>query len=467
MLNALAGELTDAGLRLLAPGGLFLEMGKTDLRDPGQVAAGHPGVAYRPFDLSEAGPGRLAEILAEVTGLLAAGVLALPPVRAWDARRAAKAMRFMSQARHVGKLVLTIPSDQAAPRPAGTALITGGTGTLGGLVARHLAVTGRAAAVILASRSGPAASGVPALAASIAAAGATVQVTACDVADRGHLAAVIAWAPAGSPLTQVIHAAGVIDDATVGSLTEERMAAVLRPKAEAAWHLHRLTEDMDLEHFVLFSSAAAVFGSPGQGSYAAANAFLDALAEHRRARGLPATSVAWGLWADASGMTGHLTDAQRARLSLGAAPLSASGGLALMDQATARDEAVVVAANLDLAALRAHAARGGDLPPIWRTLIGPAAPRAAAAVSSPAAARAAGRAARRPAGAAAAQPGPRARRRGTGSPGPGSGRPRAPLPGAGVRLADSPGAQEPAERGHGPRAFRFGGLRPPHARAAG
>ena len=165
VLNSLAGELTDASLRLLAHGGTFIEVGKTDLRDPAGVARDYPRVQYRAFDLAEAGPGRLGEILAQVTRLLAAGELGLPPVRAWDVRRAPAAFRFMSQARHVGKLVLTIPPDSAAPRQAGTALITGGTGTLAALVAAHLATTGRARGLVLASRSGPAAAGAAALAA--------------------------------------------------------------------------------------------------------------------------------------------------------------------------------------------------------------------------------------------------------------------------------------------------------------
>ena len=201
VLNSLAGELTDASLRLLRSGGALIELGKADIRDPAQVAIDHPGVMYRAFDLSEAGPDRVGQILGQVTGLLAAGDLALPPVRCWDVRRAPEALRFMSQARHTGKLVLTIPPDPAAPRPAGTVLVTGGTGTLGGLVAGHLASTGRADALVLASRSGPAAPGAAALAADLAARGAAVQVTACDTADRAALAVLLARIPASAPLT--------------------------------------------------------------------------------------------------------------------------------------------------------------------------------------------------------------------------------------------------------------------------
>ncbi|HEY2264167.1 MAG TPA: KR domain-containing protein, partial [Streptosporangiaceae bacterium] len=318
VLNALAGELTDASLRLLADGGIFVELGKTDLRDPSQVAADHPGVTYRSFDLSETGPGRLGEILAAVTGLLAAGELAVPPVRCWDVRRAPEAFRFMSQARHTGKLVLTIPPGPAAPRVPGTVLVTGGTGVLGGLTAGHLAATGRARDLLLASRSGPGAPGAAELAAGLATRlaagpatrpaiglagpGATVRITACDTADRDALAAVLARIPADAPLTGVVHAAGVLDDGVTGSLTTERVDAVMSPKAGAAWHLHELTADADLAEFVLFSSVAAVFGGAGQGSYVAANAFLDALASYRRAAGLPGLSLGWGLWEHRAGI---------------------------------------------------------------------------------------------------------------------------------------------------------------------
>ena len=380
VLNSLAGELTDAGLRLLGPGGVFLEMGKTDLRDPAQVARDHPGVIYRPFNPDEAGAERLGEMLAEVTGLLAAGVLAGVPVRCWDVRQAGEAFRFMSQARHTGKIVLTIPPDPAAPRVPGTVLVTGGTGMLGGLVAGHLAATGRARQLVLAGRSGPAASGVPALAAGLAAAGAGVLVAACDTADRAAVAGLVAGIPADRPLTGVVHTAGVLDDGTVGSLTAARVDAVMRPKADAAWHLHEVTRDCDLSSFVLFSSAAATFGSPGQGNYAAGNAFLDGLAAARRSAGLPAVSLAWGLWAEASGMTGHLGEGDRTRMTRGGITgLSAGQGLALLDAAAARAEAVLVPVELDLAGLRAAARAGSTgIPALLRGLAGNPARRQAA-----------------------------------------------------------------------------------------
>ena len=286
-----------------------------------------------------------------MTGLLAAGELAAPPVRAWDVRRAPQALRFMSQARHAGKIVLSIPPDPAAPRIPGTVLVTGGTGTLGGLTARHLAAAGKARQVLLVSRSGPAAPGAARLAAEgSAAAGAAVVVAACDVADRGSLAGLLGSVPAGCPVTGVVHAAGVLDDGVITSLTPGRVNAVMRAKATAAWYLHELTREADLDQFVLFSSAAGVLGSPGQGNYAAANAFLDALAASRRSGGLPAVSVAWGLWDQASGMAGRLSADDQQRMARGGVTVLAVGeGLALLDAAMARDEALHVAARLDVA----------------------------------------------------------------------------------------------------------------------
>jgi NADPH:quinone reductase-like Zn-dependent oxidoreductase/acyl carrier protein len=367
VLNTFTGELTDASLRLLPHGGQFLEMTATDIRDASGVAREHPGVVYRAFDLSWAGGDRLGEILTQVTALLADGQLALPPVRCWDVRRAPEALRFIAQAGHAGKLVLTVPPGPAASRVPGTVLVTGGTGMLGGLVAGHLAATGRAAGVLLVSRSGPAAAGVAGLAAGIAAGGAGVRVAACDAGDRRALAAVLA----GVPLSGVVHAAGVLDDGVISSLTPERVGAVMRPKADAAWHLHELTAGLDLEFFVLFSSAAATLGSAGQGSYCAANAFLDGLAGLRRAAGLPAVSLAWGLWADASAMTGRLTDTDRARITRGGVTgLTAAEGLGLLDIALGRDEATLMPARLDIAGLRAQAAAGTALPMLLHGLTG-------------------------------------------------------------------------------------------------
>ncbi|MFJ9953637.1 SDR family NAD(P)-dependent oxidoreductase, partial [Kitasatospora sp. NPDC091207] len=370
VLNSLAGEFVDASLRLLADGGRFADMSRTDLRDAERVAADHPGVRYRAFDPSEAGARRMGEILTEVLGLCESGALRLLPITTWDVREATAAFRHISQAKHVGKNVLTVPT---ALDPAGTVLITGGTGTLGGLTARHLVAGHGVRHLLLVSRGGPGAAGADGLVAELEAAGATVTVVACDVADREALAGVLAAIPAEHPLTGVVHTAGVVDDGVVTALTAEQLATVLRPKADAALHLHELTADRDLAMFVLFSSVAAVLGPPGQGNYAAANGFLDALAAHRRARGLAATSLAWGLWAESSGITGHLSGADLARAARVGAPLSGAQGTALFDVARTLPRAHLVTSNLDVDALRSDPS---GPPPILRALVGGALRRA-------------------------------------------------------------------------------------------
>ncbi|MBL1098504.1 type I polyketide synthase [Streptomyces coffeae] len=213
-----------------------------------------------------------------------------------------------------------------------TVLITGGTGTLGGLLARHLVTAHGVRRLILAGRRGHA----PRLRDELTALGATVTVAACDVADRADAAALL---DAHQP-TIVVHAAGVLDDGVVMAMTEDRLDAVLRPKAEAALVLHELTQDLPLKSFVLFSSAAATAGSAGQSNYAAANAVLDALAQHRRARGLPALSLAWGQWAERSDMTRHLDSTTES--------LSTQEALALFDAAVALPDPVLVPTRLDL-----------------------------------------------------------------------------------------------------------------------
>ncbi|MFF9915911.1 thioester reductase domain-containing protein, partial [Streptomyces sp. NPDC013457] len=259
---------------------------------------------------------------------------------------------------------LFVPRLQYAPQPSvvpsspygsteGTTLITGGTGSLGALFARHLVREHGVRHLLLTSRRGEQAEGAAELAAELKELGAEVTMTACDVADREDLAELLSSIPAQHPLTAVIHAAGVLDDGLIGSQSPERLAAVLRPKAEAAWHLHELTRERELSAFVLFSSIAGVVGGPGQSTYAAANSFLDGLAQHRDARGLPATSVAWGLWAQEGGMSGGLdaTDLKRIARS-GYLPVTPGTGTALLDLALGAGRPVVVATPLDLGAVR-------------------------------------------------------------------------------------------------------------------
>jgi pimaricinolide synthase PimS1 len=255
-----------------------------------------------------------------------------------------------------------------APAVRGTVLITGGTGGLGALVARHLA-QGGAESLLLVSRRGLEAEGAGELRDSLGELGCEVRVAACDVSDREQLRRVIASIPAERPLTMVVHAAGVLDDGTIESLNGERLSRVLAPKVDAALNLHELTESMELRELVLFSSVAAATGSPGQANYAAANAFLDALAAHRRARGLPGVSLAWGAWDRASGMAGTLSDSDRARLTrVGIEPLSEAQGLELFDLARAAEQSLLLPVRLNMTALRGQA-KAGMLPAALRGLV--------------------------------------------------------------------------------------------------
>ncbi|WP_327365147.1 type I polyketide synthase [Streptomyces sp. NBC_01217] len=264
----------------------------------------------------------------------------------------------------------------AAFDPSGTVLITGGTGGLGALFARHLVTEHGARHLLLASRRGPDAPGAAELRAGLTALGADVEIRACDVSDRADLAALLARVPADRPLRAVLHTAGTLADGTVTALDAEAFDTVLRPKADAAWHLHELTRGLDLTHFVLFSSAAGTYEGAGQANYAAANAFLDALARYRRAQCLPAHSLAWGLWEQPSGMLARLTDTDRVQLAnSGAVAMRAEEGLRLFDAACATAEPVLVPMLLNLAAVRA---RPEPAHALLRALL-PAAPRRAAA----------------------------------------------------------------------------------------
>ncbi|MEV7779267.1 type I polyketide synthase [Kitasatospora sp. NPDC088351] len=274
----------------------------------------------------------------------------------------------------VPRLVKSPTTGDTVPalNPEGTVLITGATGTLGRLFARHLVAEHGVRHLLLASRRGRDAAGMAELEAELAAHGADVSVVACDTADRMAVAAMLDAIPSEHPLTAVLHTAGVLDDGTMHALTAEQLDTVLRPKVDAAWYLHELTADLELDAFVLFSSLAGTVGTAGQANYAAANTYLDALAHHRQALGLPGTSLAWGLWAEGSGMTGHLTDADLARMSRGGiAPIGSEQGLALFDAALATRRPVLVPALLDYTGLRAQS-EDGTLPGLFHGLVRPA-----------------------------------------------------------------------------------------------
>ncbi|RPF25533.1 acyl transferase domain-containing protein [Streptomyces sp. Ag109_G2-6] len=257
---------------------------------------------------------------------------------------------------------------------SGTVLITGGTGGLGAKLARHLVERHGVRRLLLAGRRGPQSPAAAGLREELAAAGAHVEVAACDVADREAVARLLAAVPSEHPLTAVVHCAGTLADGVVEALTGDRLDTVLAPKVHGAWHLHELTRHLDLSAFVLFSSVAGVLGTAGQANYAAANGFLDGLARARRAEGLPATSLCWGFWADRSEMVAGLADTDVERLRRqGVLPLASRDGLALFDLALALDEPVLVPARLD------PAAPGAASPLLAGLTAAPAAPGAPAA----------------------------------------------------------------------------------------
>ncbi|MEV7427506.1 SDR family NAD(P)-dependent oxidoreductase [Streptomyces sp. NPDC091212] len=254
--------------------------------------------------------------------------------------------------------------------PAGTVLITGGTGMAGAVVARHAVTEYGVRNVVLASRRGPAAPGAAELCRELGALGARAEAVACDVSDREQVRALLERIPPDAPLTAVVHTAGVLDDGVIGTLDADRVEAVFRPKADGVTWLDELTRASDPAAFVVFSSVAGVVGTAGQGNYAAASAFLDAVAARRRAAGHASVSLAWGHWDRAGGMTGHLGEADLARIGrAGMRPISGEHGMRLLDAGLASPHPVLVAAPMDQAVLRQRA-RDGALPHVLLQLAG-------------------------------------------------------------------------------------------------
>ncbi|WP_452312077.1 SDR family NAD(P)-dependent oxidoreductase, partial [Micromonospora eburnea] len=276
-------------------------------------------------------------------------------------------------AARLARVPLPSSNDGGDPAPVfdrmGTVLVTGATGGLGALLSRHLVIRHGVRNLLLVNRSGAEAPGATRLRTELLDLGANVDLEACDLGDRAAVSGLLERIPANRPLTAVIHLAGVFDDGLLSSLTPEQVATVLRPKVDGAVNLHELTAGMELSAFVLYSSIAGTFGGAGQGNYAAANAFLDALAQYRHAQGLPGRSLAWGLWAERAGMAGRFDAAVVDRnIRRGVAALSAEEGLALFDDACHADNAVLVPMRLDNEALRARAT-AGDVPPVLRGLV--------------------------------------------------------------------------------------------------
>ncbi|WP_147144386.1 type I polyketide synthase, partial [Nocardia ninae] len=343
VLGSLAGEQVDASLRLVTPGGAYIEMGKTDIRDPRQAP---DGVSYAAFTLGAVEPALIQRMLAAIMAAFAAGSFRLIPTTATDVRLTPTVFRDMSQAKHIGKNVLTIPSPL---NKEGTVLIVGGTGQIGRQVARHFATRHGVRHILLLSRTGAEAGDTDPIVTELAELGTAVDIRRCDAADKQQLAEVISTIPDHRPLTAVVHSAGALDDSVFAALQPQHFDRVFESKVDVAWNLHELTKDIDLSIFVMFSSIAGQFGSPGQANYAAANSFVDSLIQHRNNRGLPGTSIVWGLWAPGTGMTGHLTESDRARLRrAGVLPISADEGMRLFDEAISTAQPAPIAARIDM-----------------------------------------------------------------------------------------------------------------------
>jgi len=346
VLNSLKGPLTDRSFEVLAPGGRFVELGKIDVWEPERVRQERPDATYLPFDLGElaaADPRALGAMIEALDRELHRDPPQPLPHRVFPMAEAVDAFRFMIQARHTGKVVLAVAGEEAPEaievRADASYLVTGGLGALGLRVAERLARRG-AGHLVLVGRSPPGERAAARLR-ELEAAGTRVTVLRADVADPGDVAAIARTLDGDSPpLCGVVHAAGVLDDGILLQQTAARLAGVMAPKVAGAWNLHRLTHHRPLDFFVCFSSAISVMGGPGQGSYAAANAFLDALAHHRRHLGLPATSLDWGPWGG-GGMAAENADPARLE-ALGFELLDPETGLATFERLSRREAAQVV-----------------------------------------------------------------------------------------------------------------------------
>ncbi|EPH41251.1 putative Phenolphthiocerol synthesis polyketide synthase type I Pks15/1 [Streptomyces aurantiacus JA 4570] len=348
----------------------------TDAASPDPVAAAVAGLVR---SAQTEHPGRFVLVDADVSGVTESGLAEVlasgePEVAVRDGA---------VWVPRLSRVAAAEPGVVEAPWGSGTVLVTGAFGGLGRVVVRHLAERHGVRDLLLVSRRGLEAAGAAELQAELAQLGTTATIAACDVADRDALAALLE--ESGEGLSAVVHVAGVLDDGVVTALTPERLARVLRPKVDAALNLHELTSGLDLSAFVLFSSASGVFGGPGQANYAAANAYLDALAAVRRTQGLPATSLAWGLWAaQDSDMTGALADADLQRMARGGVlALDTERALTLLDLAPASEHPALVPIRIDTAALRNQPPEA--LPALLSGLVRPAVRRAQTGTDTPAA----------------------------------------------------------------------------------
>jgi NADPH:quinone reductase-like Zn-dependent oxidoreductase/acyl carrier protein len=374
VLNSLADDFIPKSLSVLADGGSFLEIGKRGVWDAAQVAAFNPTLHYHLYDLAEVvlrEPERIRALMDELLADFESGALRPLPLQTFPIDQAAEAFRFMAQAKHIGKIVITQPEDDSpaeAPRVRADAsyLITGGLGGLGLKVAEWLADRG-ARHLVLMGRRGPSAAAEPVLRA-MEEAGVTVVVAQGDVAKAADVRRVLdEIARDLPPLRGVVHSAGVLDDGILIQQTWPRFEHVMAPKVDGAWNLHRLTHNLQLDFFVLFSTGSSLLGAPGQSNYAAANAFLDGLAHSRAAEGLAALSINWGAWAEV-GMAAGLGERDHRRWTVqGMREIQPEEGVQALEQVLHLTRPQVAVLPIDWSRLGGQM-KAGSVPPLLREL---------------------------------------------------------------------------------------------------
>jgi NADPH:quinone reductase-like Zn-dependent oxidoreductase/acyl carrier protein len=362
-LNSLADEFIPRSLDVMATGGRFLEIGKRGIWSDEQVAARYPHVTYRPYDIGDVltrQPDVITTLLRDLVALMEDGTLRPLPVRAFPASAIVEAFRYMAQARHIGKVVVTHRPSGGLVRPDATYLITGGLGGLGLAVAQWLVARG-ARHLALVGRRAPSPAAEDTLAALRAEA--SVHVFAADMADEMEVLRVLATLHTSAPpLRGVVHAAGVLDDGLLMQQTWARFRTVLAPKVDGAWLLDRHTRHLALDWFVLFSSASALLGAVGQANYAAANAVLDALAHQRQASGLPALSINWGAWSEV-GMAAALGARDQHRIATrGMRSINPVAGVRALERLMAQSTPQVAVLPIDWPVLLAQLQPGVEPP---------------------------------------------------------------------------------------------------------